>query len=139
MSFDKGLIHHWDEYYKKDKAPSFPSPFAEYVANKLNTKQDILEIGCGNGRDSKYFLSKGHHVTGLDRSREAIELCKNLYSSDEPVEFFFGTITDIAKTHKKKYDLIYSRFVIHTMSLKEEIEMLTISYKLLSKDGHFFI
>ena len=138
MSFDKELIHHWDEYYKKDNAPSFPSPFAEYVANKLNTQQNILEIGCGNGRDSKFFSSKGHHVTGLDRSGTAIELCKNLYS-DKSIEFFFGTITNIAKTHKKKYDLIYSRFVIHTMSLKEEIEMLTISYNLLKKKGHFFI
>ena len=138
MSFDKELIHHWDEYYQKDNAPSFPSPFAEHVANKLNTQQNILEIGCGNGRDSKFFSSKGHHVTGLDRSGTAIELCKNLYS-DKSIEFFFGTITNIAKTHKKKYDLIYSRFVIHTMSLKEEIEMLTTSYKLLNKDGQFFI
>ena len=137
MSFDRELIHHWDEYYQKDNAPSFPSPFAEHVANKLNTQQNILEIGCGNGRDSKFFSSKGHHVTGLDRSGEAIELCKNLYSS-EPIEFFFGTITDIAKTNKKKYDLIYSRFVIHAMSLNEELEMLTMSYRLLNKDGQFF-
>ena len=139
MSFDKELIHYWDEYYQKDNAPSFPSPFAEYVASKLSTKQNILEIGCGNGRDSKYFSSKGHHVTGLDRSAEAIELCKNLYSSDEPIEFFYGTITDIAKTNKKKFDLIYSRFVIHTMSLDEEIKTLKISYNLLKKKGHFFI
>ena len=138
MSFDRELTHHWDKYYKKDNAPSFPSPFAEHVANKLNTQQNILEIGCGNGRDSKFFSSKGHHVTGLDRSGEAIELCKNLYSS-EPIEFFFGTITDIEKTNKKKYDLIYSRFVIHAMSLNEELEMLTMSYRLLNEDGQFFI
>ena len=138
MSFDKGLIHHWDKYYKKDKAPSFPSPFAKYVASKLSTKQNILEVGCGNGRDSKYFSSKGHHVTGLDRSGEAIELCKNLYS-DEPIKFFYGTIPDIAKTNKKKFDLIYSRFVIHAMSLNEELEMLKISYKLLKKNGQLFI
>ena len=106
MSFDQGLIQHWDEYYKKDNAPSFPSPFSEYVTNKLSTEQNILEIGCGNGRDSKFFSSKGHHVTGLDRSGTAKKLCKNLYS-DESIEFFFGTIINIEKTHKKKYDLIY--------------------------------
>ena len=104
----------------------------------MSTQQDILEIGCGNGRDAKYFSSEGHHVTGLDRSREAIELCKNLYS-DEPIKFFYGTIPDIAKTNKKKFDLIYSRFVIHAMSLNEELEMLKISYRLLNKDGQFFI
>jgi len=138
MSFDKGLVGYWDKYYEKDAAPSFPSPFAEYVANQLSKKQNILEIGCGNGRDSKFFSSKGHHVTGLDRSGEAIELCKRLYSN-EPIEFFFGAVTDIAKTNKKKYDLIYSRFVIHTMSMNEELEMLKTSYHVLNKNGQFFL
>jgi 2-polyprenyl-3-methyl-5-hydroxy-6-metoxy-1,4-benzoquinol methylase len=138
MSFNKGLVRYWDEYYKKDAAPSFPSPFAGYVANKLRTKQNILEIGCGNGRDSKFFSSKGHHVTGLDRSGKAIELCKSLYSN-EPIEFFFGAVSDIAKTNKKQYDLIYSRFVIHAMSMDEELEMLKTSYQLLNKNGQFFI
>jgi len=138
MSFDKGLVRYWDEYYKKDAAPSFPSPFAGYVANKLRTKQNILEIGCGNGRDSKFFSSKGHHVTGLDRSGKAIELCKSLYS-DEPIEFFFGEVTDITKINQKKYDLIYSRFVVHAMSINEELEMLKTSYQLLNNNGQFFI
>ena len=138
MSFNKGLMNHWDEYYKKDNIPDYPSPFAEYVANKLSNQQTILEVGCGNGRDAKFLASQGHLVTGLDRSGEAIELCKKLYSV-ESLEFFFGTITDIAKINKKQYDLIYSRFVIHAMSLNEEIKTLNMSHKLLNKDGQFFI
>ena len=138
MSFNKGLMNHWDEYYKKDNIPDYPSPFAEYVANKLSNQQTILEVGCGNGRDAKFLASQGHLVTGLDRSGEAIELCKKLYSV-EFLEFFFGTITDIEKINKKKYDLIYSRFVIHAMSLNEEIKTLKMSHKLLNKDGQLFI
>ena len=138
MSFNKGLMNHWDEYYKKDNIPDYPSPFAEYVANKLSNQQTILEVGCGNGRDAKFLASQGHLVTGLDRSGEAIELCKKLYP-DESLEFFFGTITDIAKINKKKYGLIYSRFVIHAMSLNEEIKTLNMSHKLLNKDGQFFV
>ena len=138
MSFNKGLMNHWDEYYKKDNIPDYPSPFAEYVVNKLSNQQTILEVGCGNGRDAKFLASQGHLVTGLDRSGEAIELCKKLYSV-ESLEFFFGTITDIAKINKKKYSLIYSRFVIHAMSLNEEIKTLNMSHKLLNKDGQFFI
>ena len=138
MSFNKGLMNHWDEYYKKDNIPDYPSPFAEYVANKLSNQQTILEVGCGNGRDAKFLASQGHLVTGLDRSGEAIELCKKLYSV-ESLEFFFGTITDIAKINKKKYSLIYSRFVIHAMSLNEEIKTLNMSHKLLNKYGQFFV
>jgi len=138
MSLFKELINHWDEYYKKENIPLFPSPFAEFVANKLCSQLNILEIGCGNGRDSSFFSSKGHHVTGLDKSSKAIELCNKLYS-EESIEFFFGTITDLKKINNKKYDLIYSRFVIHAMSLKEEIETLKMSYKLLNDNGEFFI
>ena len=89
-------------------------------------------------RDAIFLASQGHLVTGLDRSGEAIELCKKLYST-ESLEFFFGTITDIEKINKKKYDLIYSRFVIHAMSLNEEIKTLNMSHKLLNKGGQFFV
>jgi len=138
MSSDTRLINHWNEYYKKDGIPSHPSPFAKYVANQLNAEQNILEIGCGNGRDAKFFSAQGHNVTGIDRSTEAIDLCKKLYS-EERIEFCFGTIADIAKKNQKKYDLVYTRFVIHAMSMDEEIKTLKMSYKLLKSNGKFFI
>lgn len=33
----------------------------------------ILDLGCGSGRDSKYFLEKGYSITAIDGSAE---LCK---------------------------------------------------------------
>ena len=37
----------------------------------------ILDLGCGSGRDSKYFLNKGYDVTSIDGSKE---ICK--YASE---------------------------------------------------------
>lgn len=37
----------------------------------------ILDLGCGSGRDSKYFLNKGYDVTAIDGSQE---ICK--YASE---------------------------------------------------------
>lgn len=34
----------------------------------------ILDAGCGVGRDTKYFLSKGYQVTAFDASQEMVEL-----------------------------------------------------------------
>ena len=41
--------------------------------SKLKAGDFILDFGCGSGRDTKYFLSKGYAVEAWDGS---IELCK---------------------------------------------------------------
>ena len=41
--------------------------------NKLHLKANILDFGCGSGRDTKYFLNQGYNVEAIDGSEE---LCK---------------------------------------------------------------
>ena len=132
---DTQASNHWEEYYKmKDNAPTFPSPFAEYVANKFNKNINLLEIGCGNGRDAKYFASMGHKVTAIDRSVAAIKSCNEQFGKDN-IKFYAGTISSIKQIDVKDFDLIYSRFVLHAMSLNEEIQTLKSSHDLLKKGG----
>lgn len=45
----------------------------ERFLKRLPCASNILDFGCGSGRDTKYFLSQGHHVTAIDGSEE---LCK---------------------------------------------------------------
>ncbi|MCB1113638.1 MAG: class I SAM-dependent methyltransferase [Chlamydiia bacterium] len=40
--------------------------------------QRILDLGCGPGRDLKYFDSKGYEVTGVDISDEMIALARRV-------------------------------------------------------------
>jgi len=39
----------------------------------LSTGDSILDIGCGSGRDSKYFSQKGYSVTSIDASKAMCE------------------------------------------------------------------
>lgn len=39
----------------------------------LEEKSKILDAGCGVGRDTAYFLSKGHAVTAFDASEEMVK------------------------------------------------------------------
>ena len=41
--------------------------------DKLHPGAEILDYGCGSGRDTKYFLEQGYKVTAIDGSQE---LCK---------------------------------------------------------------
>ena len=36
----------------------------------------ILDLGCGSGRDSLYFLEEGFDVTAIDGSRQMCELAE---------------------------------------------------------------
>jgi 2-polyprenyl-3-methyl-5-hydroxy-6-metoxy-1,4-benzoquinol methylase len=44
--------------------------YEEFVKNKV---QKILELGCGQGRDSLFFASKGLEVHAIDSTKVAIE------------------------------------------------------------------
>ena len=36
-------------------------------------KKSLIDIGCGNGRDSIFFSKNNFHVTGIDISQKAIK------------------------------------------------------------------
>lgn len=137
-SLDRGRNPHWEKYYNSKAAPLIPSGFAEWVNSKLEENQNIIEIGCGNGRDSAYFGHEQHFVTAIDRSQAAIDFCTKTYELPN-VQFFAGTIDNINIDKNQNYDIAYSRFVIHAMPLDEEVKMLQIINNLLKMDGLFFL
>lgn len=45
----------------------------DYIANQLNTMEDVLSVGCGPAIIEAALTEKGFNVTGLDISEEALE------------------------------------------------------------------
>lgn len=48
-----------------------------------NNYQTLLDVGCGNGKDSLYFAQRGIHVTSVDFSGTAIEQLKQKIAEKE--------------------------------------------------------
>ena len=97
---------YWSIFYNKFNDLN-PSKFAEFIESYLNTfnKQfRILDIGCGNGRDT-YYLAKKHVVLGIDIS--------NLPKDSDQARFQQENMVTFDKTN---YDIIYSRFTFHSIS-----------------------
>lgn len=135
---EAGRKPHWAEFYKNNKGVLSSSPFAEFVASHLPSNGTLLEIGCGNGRDAVYFCQLGQKVTGTDISEEAIAFCRDNHIYPE-VKFYSGHLPNISYIKNDRYDSIYSRFCLHAMTEKEELEVLEQSYALLQKNGHIYI
>jgi adenylylsulfate kinase-like enzyme/SAM-dependent methyltransferase len=135
---DKGRTEHWNSFYTGDKLVFEPSDFAITVQSKLHGTLNLLEMGCGNGRDSVYFASLNHNVTAMDPSNAAIDLCKSKYVNST-VCFINGTLPNLDASHNSTFDVIYSRFVLHAMTETEEIESLICANRVLKNNSSFFI
>ena len=46
----------------------------ERFLQRLRRNASILDFGCGSGRDTRFFLEKGYHVTATDGSAEICRL-----------------------------------------------------------------
>jgi SAM-dependent methyltransferase len=49
-----------------------PSPWVERWSHLVPAGGAVLDVACGHGRHLRWFAGRGHPVTGVDRSPEAI-------------------------------------------------------------------
>ena len=69
----------WINIYRQNILQGNSFPWSEVITNisqfKFKNKLHFLEIGCGTGSNG-LFISKKHHYTGIDISKEIIDLVR---------------------------------------------------------------
>ena len=74
-------LRHWGDFYRSravERVPTEPSPFAAWVAGRLEPHQRVLDVGSGNARDAVHLARLGHEVTALDAIPFARRLTRRL-------------------------------------------------------------
>lgn len=105
----------WEQTYRDEDVSTFTKgptgDVSEFFGN-LDKKFVILDVGCGEGRNSIFLAEKGHMVDAFDISEAGINKAlkiakqKNVdvkFWSQDIAEFFFC----------KEYDVILSHGVLH--------------------------
>lgn len=127
---------YWNQYYRAIRNElDQPSDFAVFVEKKLRKGSHIMELGCGNGRDSLYFLSEGHHVIAVDSSDVAIDMLNEATSDNANALFVCDDFVKCQALYQMRYDCIYSRFTLHAITEEQENEMLFNAKSALSVGG----
>lgn len=83
----------------------------------LHPEHSLLEIGCGEGRDSSTVLENGFNLMATDISPEAINYCKKKIPDFESK---FMVLDCLSSDLDMKFDFIYSIAVIHMLVLDED-------------------
>lgn len=141
---------HWEDYYSKktqnDVWTEYPSQFGAFCASEIKPNSRLLDFGCGNGRDSLFLSQIGHDVLACDYSQSAVDLVKAKgEAKDLSIQGSVLNIYDTSnvqmmiKKHQKSFDVIYSRFVMHAITLGGQDRFLRLAKKILKPDGRIFL
>lgn len=98
---------YWEKFYKQ-KLKFKASPFAQWVRPFIHG--DIVDIGCGNGRDLHYFLENGFRAGGIDEAFEN--------------EFIIKTSVQEYMKAAESPKCVYTRFFWHAIDRKTQLAIL---------------
>lgn len=84
---------------------------------KIDKKDSILELGCGEGRDAQVLLNNGYQLLATDISKEAIEFCEKL---SEQYKNNYQVLDCVNGKLDEQFDFIYAVAVIHMLVLDED-------------------
>ena len=96
---------------------------------KLNPDAYILDFGCGAGRDTKYFLSRGYQVDAVDGSEQLCRIASE-YTEIKVRQMLFQELDE-----KEKYDGIWACASILHLPKKQLREVLKNMYAALKSKG----
>lgn len=108
-----------------------PSQFAAFVAQEIHKDCLILDVGCGNGRDSLFFAFQGFEVIGIDASEQALKVSRDLVEEKKltHVQFLEMNIQeeqfgDLLIKYSGKRKCVYARFLLHAITEDEQDALL---------------
>ena len=85
----------------------------ENFIKRVPEGSNILDFGCGSGRDTKYFLEQGYQVTAIDGSEELCKIASE-YTGIQVKQMLFQELNEI-----NVYDGIWACSSILHLPIKE--------------------
>lgn len=136
---------YWDAFYSQHSLRHTPSPFALWcLDHHLRPDSRILELGCGNGRDSFTFLHHGLPVLAVDGSAEAVaDNAAHLKVTGSKADAGFVALNFAELERLKTRDAarlaevntVYTRFVLHAVPEPLEDSLLDFCAAILPAGG----
>ncbi len=136
MSIEKAY-NSWAEIYDSNvnKTRDLDKKATVEILKKYNFSE-VLELGCGTGKNTVFLLEKAESIIGLDFSEEMLRKAKEKIL-DKRVSFQKADLNENWMVNNEAFDLITCNLTL------EHIENLNFIFnqanQKLKTDGHFFI
>lgn len=127
---------YWDQKHDKYAEQDWivkPTIFATQVINFFPKGAKILELGCGQGQDTKYFTDNGFSVVACDFSNHALDLARSRVNA-EFKQIDLGQTLDFPA---ESFDVVYSHLALHYFDQKRTEDLFNEIYNILKPGGIF--
>lgn len=125
------IVQEYTEEFLDDKSDE---KYIDQFLQSLEGK-NVLDAGCGNGRDCKYINQKGFKVKGIDLSKEMLVIAKKMVPK---VDFEVMDITNITYSDNS-YDGIISNCSFFHIPVEELPKTLNSFSKILKPNGKLLL
>jgi len=118
-------------YAQETTSVDLETLYARFLQH-LKPNAHILDLGCGSGRDSRYFLNHGFEITALDGSSELAKIAENLIKQKVLVALYQDMLFD------NEFDAIWACASLLHCPEDQILSVLSRVNKALKKDGVFY-
>lgn len=136
-------LGYWNKLFTKDDyfgtGHTILADLAKNVIEK-NSINNVLELGCGQGRDSVFFAKLGCNVVALDISQNAINSVEKIKKEQglQNLQLFTHDIQESLNFQDMTFQLIYSNLALQFFNLDELKKIFLNIYNIMA-DKSFFL
>ena len=135
-------LGYWNDLYSKDDYFGTGQTILADLAQNIieeNNINNLLELGCGQGRDSIFFANFVPHVTSIDISENAINFVRKIKNEKNLInlELFVHDIKKPLNFTNKSFDMVYSNLALQFFNLDELKEIFSNISNIMSKHSFF--
>ena len=134
------IISYWSDMYSKPNVfGTGPTKLAELAHSLIKDKpiKNILEIGCGQGRDALFFSEKGYFVETFDISENAIKFVNETKESFN-IKNLNAIIYDVQESFPYSnnfFDFVYSNLALQFFNLESLEKIFENIYRVMKDDA----
>jgi SAM-dependent methyltransferase len=88
-----------------------PSIFAEWALQYLPAHGVLIDLGAGQGQDSRFFAEKGFTVTSTDFSTTALAIAQQ--NSSLPIDYINVDLSNPLPFADNSFDVVYAHLSLH--------------------------
>lgn len=127
----------WSQHYQEMETPPWDlgkaHPALEPILPQLKIlKSRIINFGCGKGHDAAFLADKGHVVTAVDISQEAVKMAQKKYSRLNQLTF---EQADIFNRENELYDMCFEHTLFCAIPPSKRKELIKKWYSNLDEGG----